>query len=50
VIISASLLVLFVLFDHDGIGILLANLIGITFIELTWFYFVFLITSKTVSG
>ncbi|CAK5076026.1 unnamed protein product [Meloidogyne enterolobii] len=44
VIISASLLVLFVLYDHDGIGILLANLIGITFIELTWFYFVFLIT------
>jgi len=41
VIISASLLVLFVLYDHDGIGILLANLIGITFIELTWFYFVF---------
>nr|CAD2182553.1 unnamed protein product [Meloidogyne enterolobii] len=36
VIISASLLVLFVLYDHDGIGILLANLIGITFIELTW--------------
>jgi len=39
VIISASLLVLFVLYDHDGIGILLANLIGITFIELTWLLF-----------
>ncbi|CAK5076070.1 unnamed protein product [Meloidogyne enterolobii] len=36
VIISASLLVFFVFYDHDGIGILLANLIGITFIELTW--------------
>nr|CAD2197253.1 unnamed protein product [Meloidogyne enterolobii] len=35
VIISASFLVLFVLYDHDGIGILMANLIGITFIELT---------------
>ncbi|CAK5080073.1 unnamed protein product [Meloidogyne enterolobii] len=35
VIISASLLVFFVFYDHDGIGILLANLIGITFIELT---------------
>ncbi|CAK5080011.1 unnamed protein product [Meloidogyne enterolobii] len=41
VIISASFLVFFVFYDHDGIGILLANLIGITFIELTWLLFNF---------
>ncbi|CAK5077819.1 unnamed protein product [Meloidogyne enterolobii] len=41
VIISASLLVFFVFYDYDGIGILLANLIGITFIELTWLLFNF---------
>ncbi|KAL7078014.1 hypothetical protein ACQ4LE_002464 [Meloidogyne hapla] len=36
VIISASILVVFVLNKYDGIGILLANLVGTTFIELTW--------------
>ncbi|KAF7627328.1 MFS domain-containing protein [Meloidogyne graminicola] len=36
VIISASLLIILVYFGHDGIGIFLANLIGLTFIELTW--------------